>query len=282
MPYVPPWLNVQPSDFVQAAAAGGRLGAELSQQATERGIASERNATQLQEASMRENAAMSQQQAEAALAGARLAQAQKQQEAENALKKWEMQQQLAHGQNVIDAENTRAANALNEKTLYGQAMLGIRDRANDIAQQRADAAASKPSPGDFVTVTEHTKEKKPDQSYTVTTPEVFNLFKKNTPGSTMTTTNLADLNNLPRGASIVTNNIPGTGSPALTYSRRIPASQNPYAISIDPSASAQPSAPNPLEGKRVRHKDTGQEGVISNGVFVPDETADEQGASDAD
>lgn len=282
MPYVPPWLDVSPRDFVNAAAAGGRLGAELAQMANERGIADSRNATALQEASMRENTALSGQQSENALASARLAQLQKQQESERALREWEIQQQMTHGQNVIDAENQRAANALNEKTLYGNAMLGIRQTANDIAQQRADQAANKPSPSDFVTVTQHTKEVPPSKQYDISEPAIHNWFSKDIPATSLTTTNLADLNNLPRGSTIVTNTIPGTGTPARTISRRVPASQDPYAISIDTPAPAQPQAPNPLEGKRVRHKDSGQEGTIINGVFVPDQSADEAGASQAD
>lgn len=270
MPYVPPWLDVSPRDFVQAATAGGRLGAELAQMANERSIAADRNATALQEAQMRENTAMSGQQADAALANARLTQAQKQADAERALKEWEIQQQMAHGQNVIDAENQRAANALNEKTLYGNAMIGIRQQANEIAQQRADQTASKPSPGDFVTVTQHTKEVPPSKTYDITEPEIRNWFSANTPAKSITTTNLADLNNLPQGSTIVTNAIPGTGSPARTISRRIPASQDPYSLPVNSPAPAQPQAANPLEGKRVRSKVTGEIGVISNGVFVPD------------
>lgn len=272
MPYVPPWLNIEPSQFVQAAAAGGRLGAELAQMANERGISDARNSTSLQEAAMREATAQSGQQAEAALAGARLTQAQKQQQAENALRQWEIQQQMIHGQNVIDAENTRASNALNEKTLYGNAMLGIRQTANDIAQQRADQAANKPNPGDFVTVTQHIKEVPPSKKYDITEPEIHNWFSPNVPAKSITTTNLSDLSNLPQGSTIVTNAIPGTGSPARTISRRVPADQDPYALSPVGAPSAPAAPQNPLEGKRVRSKVTGEIGVISNGVFVPDQS----------
>ena len=275
MPYVPEWLQVNPRDFVQAAAAGGRLGAQLAQMANERSIASERNAAGLQEAQMRENTALAGQQAEAGLASARLAQAQKQQEAENALKQWEIQQQMTHGQNVIDAENTRAQNALNEKTLYGQAMLGIRDEANRIAQQRADQAGAKPNPADYVTETEHTKEVPPTKQYDITKPGVHNWFSANIPPSSMTTTNLADLNGLPQGSTIVTNTVPGTGSPARTFSRRVPIDQSLYAIGAPTSnQTPAPSQDNPLaglEGKRVRSKVTGEMGVISDGDFVPDQ-----------
>lgn len=280
MPYVPPWLDVSPRDFVNAAAAGGRLGAELAQMANERGIADARNATALQEASMRENTALSQQGAESALAGARLSQAQKQADAERALREWEIQQQMMHGQNVIDAENTRAANALNEKQLYGNAMLGIRQTANDIAQQRVDQAANKPNPGDFVTVTQHTKEVPPSKQYDITEPAIHNWFSPNVPAKSITTTNLSDLSNLPQGSTVVTNAIPGTGSPARTIARRIPADQDPYAISPVGAPSAPAAPKNPLEGQRVRSKVTGQTGVISNGVFVPDPTGD--GGDDED
>lgn len=282
MAYVPPWLNIEPSQFVQAAAAGGRLGAQLAQIASERAASSERNATQLSEAQMR-NATEQQ------LGSQRLSAEQQQQQAANALRQWEIQQQMAHNQSVIDAENqrnqatigaenTRAANALTEKQNYGNKMIDIREEANRIAQERADAAKDKPNASDYETVTEHTKEVAPSKSYYVTKPEIFNLFKANTPGSSMTTTNVADLQNLPRGSSIVTNTIPGTGAPARTFSRRVPIGQDPYALPLGGATTPV----NPLEGKRVRHKDTGQTGVITNGVFVPDQTPHETGASEAD
>ena len=287
MPYVPPWLNVQPGDFVQAASAGGRLGAQLAELASQAAIARDRNTTALQEASMRENTALSGQQAEQALAGARLAQAQKQSDAERQLRQWEIQQQMLHNQAVIDAENqrssntitaenTRAANALDERAKYGQSMLAIRQEANRIAQERADNAENKPQPGDFMTVTDHTKEVAPSKIYDINKPGVYNWFSPNTPPSSMTTTNVADLQNLPRGSTIVTNTIPGTGTPARTFSRRVPVGQDPYALTTPAPTNAPATTPlSPLEGKQVRHKDTGETGTIINGQFVPDKIGDE-------
>jgi hypothetical protein len=49
----------------------------------------------------------------------------------------------------------------------------------------------------------------------------------------------------------------------------------PPATPMPPPAAAAPVAPapvHPLEGKRVKHKETGQGGTIVNGEFVPDET----------
>ena len=255
MPYVPPWLNVQPSDFVQAAQGGARIGAELAGQASERGIAAGRNATALQEAQMRENTALSGQQAEASLAGARLTDEQQQKEAERRLRQWEIQQQMIHNQAVIDSENsrsqgaitsenlrnqrtidaanTRAAAALDERQKYGTSMLDIRREANRIAEERAKAAAAKPSSSDYTTVSEHTKEVPDAKNYTITDPgkdsHIFGLFK-GIPPSTLQTTNAADLANIPTRDTISTNTIPGTGIPSRTITRRVPVGGDPYKM----------------------------------------------------
>lgn len=232
MPYVPEWLQINPRDFLAAAQGGARIGAELAGQGTEANIASGRNATALQEAQMRENTAMSGQQAEAALAQARLEQAAKQQQAEQLLRQWEVQQQIKRQQdiisgqneraaNAITAENERAANALTERQNYGNAMLDVRREANRIAQQRADAATSKPSPSDFITQSEHTPGVSPHEEYTVQTPGIKgNWFKAYKPPTILTTTNAEDLLALPAGSTISTNKIPG--SPAITTTRRVP------------------------------------------------------------
>ncbi len=269
-PYVPPWLQISPESFVQAAQGGARIGAELAGQGTEANIAAGRNATALQEAQMR-IAAESQSQDEASQRAA----------AERMLREWEIRQQILHqnaalqgenqrNQNTVDAENQRAAAALAERQQYGGSMLDIRREANRIAQERADAEGSKQSPYSYQTVSEHTKEIPDSKSFDVNEPEIHNFFSKNTPGKNFNTTNISDLVNLPRGSSIVTNTIPGTGTPARTISRRIPAGQDPYSLSASPVILNPPPAPNPLEGKKVRDKVTGKVGMISNGEFVPD------------
>jgi hypothetical protein len=238
VPYVPPWLNVQPSDFVQAAQGGARIGAELAGQGTEANIAAAKNATSLQEAQMRENTAMSGQQADAALAQARLEQAAKQQQAEQVLRQWEIQQQIKHQQDALAAENQRAANALSERQQYGNSMLDIRRAANDIAQQRVDAMAAKPAPTDFQTVTETTKGTSPYEQYTINepgTPSRFFGLKGGTPPTTLTTTNSNDLLGLPSGSTIATNKVAGT--PTITTSRKVPIGKDPYAL--DASSNVQ-------------------------------------------
>jgi rubrerythrin len=258
MAVIVPWIDVKPSDFVQAAQGGARIGAELAGQRNEAGIAARRNQTALQEAQMRVNS-------EAAAQAEAAQNAAAQREMEKQIQQWQFQQQLKQQQNAIEgenfrnqntitAENARAAAALGERQQYGGSMLDIRREANRIAQERADAAAAKPAPSDFTTVSEHTKEIPDIKKYSVNEPEIFNLFSKNTPGKTFDTTNATDLVNLPRGSVITTNTIPNTGSPARTISRRVP-------ISVPP---------NPLEGRKVRDKVTGQTGMISNGQFVPD------------
>ena len=276
--YLPPWLDVSPRDFVNAAAAGGRLGAQIAGLGTEANIAAGRNTTALQEAQMRENTALSGQQAEGELARARLEEAARQHQAEQMLRQWEVTQQIKRSQdtvaaqneraaNAITAQNQRAADALSERQSYGNSMLDIRREANRIAQERADAAANKPSSGDFATVTQHTKEVPDTKRFTISEPEIHNLFSANTPAKTLVTTNVADLANIPKGSVIATNTIPGTGTPAMTISRRVPAGQDPYALTASPA----PAQTNPLEGKRVRDKQTGKIGTITNGEFVPDE-----------
>lgn len=280
MPYVPPWLDVSPRDFVAAAQGGARIGAELAGQGTEANIAAGRNATALEEAQLRANTELSGQQVSSQNAAQ-----------EKALREWEMRQQILHqaaqiqaenerNQNTvtganqragglldlrkqeIDAANTRAAAALAERQKYGDSMLDIRREGNRIAQERVDKPGA--NPANLTTVSEHTKEIPDSKTYAVTEPEIHNWFSKNTPGKSLTTTNLSDLVGLPSGSSIVTNSIPGSGTPARTISRRIPIGQDPYSLSI-PSA-----PPNPLEGKKVRDKVTGAIGTISNGQFVPD------------
>lgn len=227
--YLPPWLDINSRDFLAAAQGGARIGAELAGQASERGIASARNATDLQEAQMRENTAMSGQQAEAALAQARLEQAAKQQQAEQLLRQWEVQQQIKRQQDMIAGQNERAANALAERQNYGNSMLDIRREANRIAQQRADAAENKTPATDFATA--HTGEIKPHDVYTINVPGKppgtgflgTGLFaSKGVPESSITTTNAADLMGVP-GNQITTNTIPGT--PAMTWKIPRPTSQ---------------------------------------------------------
>jgi hypothetical protein len=253
MPYVPPWLDVSPRDFIAAAQGGAKIGAELAGQATEAGIASGRNATALQEAQMRENTAMSGQQAESSLAQARLDQAAKQQQAEQLLRQWEVEQQIKRQQDTVAAENQRAAAALAERQQYGNSMLDIRREANRISQQKADTAENKPSPQDFVTQSSHTPGVSPHEEYTIKEPGTppgsnfnpLNWFRANKgiPPSSLTTTNSNDLLGLPPGATISTNKIPG--APSITTTRRIPL------LSTQPNAQPQ----TPQQSQRVAVQD---------------------------
>lgn len=229
---IPPWLNVNPSDFVQAAAAGGKLGAEIAK-------ITRANERRTQPRVVSSGGPHTD---EAALQGARLQQAAKQAEAERQLRQWEFQQQLKHQQDVLDAQNQRASDSLAERAYYGTNMIDVRKEANRIAQQRADDAASKPSPYDFNTVTTHTKEIPPTKNYDVTEPGQWNLFKANTPPKSFSTTNLTDIQNLPQGSTIATNTIPGTGEPSRTISRRVPINQNPYTIALPDDSAPAPAA----------------------------------------
>lgn len=240
---IPPWLDINPRDFISAATAGGHLGSEIANRRTEAAIAGARNRAGLEEAQLRANVEMSGRAGEQALEGARLQQAGSQQAAERALREWEVQQQIKHQQDALTAENDRAKNSLAERNQYGNSVLDIRREANRIAQERADNTASKPNPSDFTTVSEHTKETPASKTYHVTEPEIFNLFSKNTPGKTFDTTNAVDLANLPRSSNITTNTIPGTGIPSRTITRRVPIGANPYTLQIPGDNTPAPQAP---------------------------------------
>jgi hypothetical protein len=124
MPYVPPWLQVSPKDFTQAAAEGGSLGARLGALATEAGMNRERIAS-----SERENAArLFAAQAEAA---SRAKEQEKYHELARQTAQWELTQRLA-------SEEARARDALAERTMYGQGVLSNREEANRIRSEMND------------------------------------------------------------------------------------------------------------------------------------------------
>jgi hypothetical protein len=227
MAVIPPWISVNPKDFVDAAAGGARIGAELAGQASERGIAGARNATALQEAQMRANTEEAAQAQAAQNAAA-------QREMEKQIQQFQIQQQIKQqqnaitgenfrNQNTIEAENARAAATLAERKQYGVSMLDIRREQNRIAQERADAAALKPSPQDLVTTSEYTPGVAPHEEYTITDPGKpanFFGFGSRSPSS-LSTTNANDLLGLNPGSTISTNKIPG--SPSITTTRRVPS-----------------------------------------------------------
>jgi hypothetical protein len=123
-PYVPPWLQVSPRDFTQAAAEGGSLGARLGALATEAGMNRERIAS-----SERENAArLAAAQAEAA---SRAKEQEKYHELARQTAQWELTQRLA-------SEEARARDALAERTMYGQGVLSNREEANRIRSEMND------------------------------------------------------------------------------------------------------------------------------------------------
>ena len=274
--YVPPWLNVQPSDFVQAASAGGRLGAQLAEMASQSAIARDRNATALQEASMRSSDEAAARQA----AGERAAQ-------DRALQQWQIQQQMIHNQSVIDAENQRAANAItgenqrNQNTIaaenqraaqslaesnaYHLGMLDKYNLQNQIAQQRADQAADKEKRLETPQVTAHLPGKPGHDVYTINDAGEHRMILPDIQPSSVTTTNVADLaNKIGPRFNITTNTIPPT--PSLSWKVSPGGDLNP------PTAPVK-SPLSPLEGKTVRNNATGEIGTITNGAFVPNQPA---------
>ena len=245
MPYTPPWLNVQPSDFVQAAQGGARIGTELADQANQAGISARNNATALEEAQMRANTEAAAQQA----AGERAQQ-------EAAIRRWELTQQIAHQQNQIAAENernqntiagenTRAASSLAAMAPYHAGMLSARDEQNRIAQEREErekAKADAPPP-----ITAHLPGKPASTSYDITDPGVKRSLWFDTAPSSLSTTNVADLSGLPARDKIVTNTTPAI--PALTY--RLPPGQSPGEIPPIGAPAAPTSTPQAMGGYKV-------------------------------
>lgn len=131
--YVPPWLNVQPSDFVGAAQGGAKIGAQLAATGTEANIARQRIASSDAQNSARISA-------ENNLAQARLAQAAQEAEAARALREWEHAQsfQLARDKNTQDASQFEQSNALD----LGRLTLGQnREKLLERQQTEREAAA---------------------------------------------------------------------------------------------------------------------------------------------
>lgn len=299
--YLPPWLSVNPSDFVQAAAAGGRLGAELAQMRTQALESGARINAGLQEAQLRSNVESAGQQA----ANQRAAQ-------EQALREWETKQQIIHqqnqiqaenerNQNTVSAENQRAANTLANTQAYQLGELGLREAANRIAQQNADINAKKLSDSEaYIKGTAIYPGSKGVPQFSASDPGKSGiwLLRDKVPASSLTTTNAADLNAWLAqhpSATTTTNIAPGTATPSIHVPIRIPngnissPSQPPtttpppgtsmvpmYTMkqmyTIRPSVTESDSgSQSPLEGKRVRDKATNKTGVITNGEFVPDD-----------
>jgi len=238
MPYVPPWLNVQPSDFVQAAQAGARIGTQLSEIAT--GAQSRREALRSSE---RENAARIA--AQQSMAAAHAAETARQNEAARRLREFEERNRIQLAQRALESQNERAAQALDATKAYHAGTLAARAEANDIAQQRADAYAAKGPAGSGITHMD------PLDSHLLTDA----LMRRR-----------AAQSDLAKAAEDITS---GGEVPKEVKDRLDAANEDIGAISKKYMAQAQ--QPQLQEGQRVRNKQTGQTGTVVNGQIVPDE-----------
>lgn len=240
MPYVPPWLDIKPADFTQAAEAGAKIGTTLSNIATDAQVARERIAAASSEAAAR-TAAESQD------AAARLAQSATEHEAERQLRQWENQQRIQMAQQSLSSEEERARAALGQRSLYEGGLLNLRSAANDIAQQRADIAAGK------VGATT-------DKMSPLDTHALNDAFIRRRQAQGEISRAIADIS---------------TGGPSremLSKLRAAEADINTITKKYTPPpATATGTAPS--EGQRVRSKSTGRTGMIKDGQVIWDNQA---------
>lgn len=129
MPTIPPWIAINPKDFLAASEAGGQLGSKIAQMRTEANMNTERLAS-----SERENSARIAAQ-NAASAAAR-AQAASDSDAARAMRQFEFSQKMGQDQATLDqaklAESDR--NALGLKTLnLGESRLDLEGKKQDAA-----------------------------------------------------------------------------------------------------------------------------------------------------
>jgi hypothetical protein len=243
MPYVPPWLDIKPSDFTQAAEAGAKIGTQLSNIATDAAVARERIAASAAENASRVAAGVSE-------AIARLAQQSKENEAERSLREWENQQRIQMQQQTLSSEEDRAKATLGQRTAYEGGMLNLRSAANDIAQQRADITAGKGGPSQ-------------DKMTPLDTHLLSDAIVRRRQVE-------AEINK-------ASGDISTGGAPTRQMLSKLRASQADID-SITKKYSAPPTAgtgtnPTPNEGQRVRSKSTGRTGTIKNGEVVWDDQA---------
>jgi hypothetical protein len=239
MPYVPPWLDIKPADFTQAAEAGARIGTQLSSIATDAQVARERIA-----ASAAENA--SRVAAGAEEAAARRVQAAQESESERQLRQWENQQRIQMEQQQLSSQEGRSAAELGQKTAYEGGLLNLRGAANDIAQQRADIAAGKA--GD--------------------------TGGKMTPLDTHMLSDALIRRRQAQAAITKASEDISTGGPSRDMLSKLRAAEADID-SLTKKYAAPPTAgtgtnPAMQEGARVRSKTTGQMGTIKNGDVVWD------------
>jgi hypothetical protein len=79
-------------------------------------------------------------------------------------------------------------------------------------------------------------------------------------------------------ATTTTNIMPGTATPSLSVPYKLStAALNSGADPRSLIMQGAQSTANPLEGKRVRDKQSGLTGTITDGAFVPDDSTNENG-----
>jgi hypothetical protein len=231
---IAPWLRINPLDYVNSAAAGGRLGlsrAELessalqagdrtnlgyAQLAGENGRASSALAERAYEANLENQARQAATEANASEAAAKL---------KEATAKSSLPSIHTLGDQLLAVTPEGFVTPLYNKPEEPKIIEGYRgaitmvDPKNGAVKVLRDAMPYN-VPQRFDTVSETTKGVPEHPSYDVTTPLVSKWFGPDIQPSSFSTTNTSALDALPKGSTIVTNDIPAT--PSRTTSRRVP------------------------------------------------------------
>ncbi len=253
MPVIPPWLAVNPSDFVKSAEAGAQLGTQRSKIATDANL----DTARMQSAERMHGQSIA---ARAQEAAAEMAMARERAKAAEAVKRWEtgMELQLAHekmGQQAGQQENALASlNAF---------------RTNQLQQRAAQAMQNAKTSAQQLQV------QKEFHDQMVALGHERNAILKEKQAAENRSP-LQDAANSPPPQASFSVLKPWTwfrGSPATPAppSNTVPVGPPVSAPAISPPG-VQPGMLR--EGARFIQKSTGQKGMIRNGQFVPDEQSE--------
>lgn len=140
MPTIPPWIAINPKDFIAASQAGGELGSKIASLRTESNINNARLAS-----SERENAARVA--SSNANAAASRAQSQSDSDLTRAMRQWEFGQKMSQdeaqlAQTKLAEENRTALGQKNYE--LGESRLGMMDRRQDEVERQARDREDRP------------------------------------------------------------------------------------------------------------------------------------------
>jgi len=239
MAAIPPWLNVQPNDFVQAAMGGARLAAM-----SERGQ---------DVADARKQIVSAQLGAQEQRLQERLAEQERQKAAERSLREWEERAKLQLGQQQMEGLDKRAQDNLSQRRLYESALINERSRMSDIAKQRADQSGSK-------------------QTFSHMDPlDSANLHDAYIQRREAKAAASKALQSIASGGEVpaeIKNQMADADKTIAEISKRYSQAVTPPVNAAATSTATSPALP---EGSRVRSRVTGKMGTVINGQVVPDQ-----------